>query len=129
MALTDQRMRQEKWASSQQLRAMLPEAYGEFISLLVKWDWFVTITFKEITARDLAVARIEEWLADIQGAAGGKQIGWLLAEEFGRIGDRYHCHLLLAGVRNQQRKDLVRVTFRRFGRSEIRPFEAEREEA
>jgi hypothetical protein len=40
----------------------------EFISLLVKWDWFVTITFKEITARDLAVARIEEWLADIQGA-------------------------------------------------------------
>ena len=126
MALTDHRMRQEKWASSQQLRAMLPEAYGEFISLLVKWDWFVTITFKEITARDLAVARIEEWLADIQGAVGGKQIGWLLAEEFGRIGGRYHCHLLLTGVRNQQRKFWWREAFRRFGRSEIRPFDPER---
>ena len=125
MALTDHRMRQEKWASSQQLRAMLPEAYGEFISLLVKWDWFVTITFKEITPRDLAVQRIEEWLADIQGAVGGKQIGWLLAEEFGRIGGRYHCHLLLTGVLNQQRKFWWREAFRRFGRSEIRPFDTE----
>src|SRR5260370_30924537 len=101
MALTDQRMRQEKWASSQQLRAMLPEAYGEFISLLVKWDWFVTITFKEITARDLAVARIEEWLADIQGAAGGKQIGWLLAEEFRRFRVGYHCHRFFDEGRDQ----------------------------
>src|SRR5260370_33555013 len=106
MALTDQRMRQEKWASSQQLRAMLPEAYGEFISLLVKWDWFVTITFKEITARDLAVARIEEWLADIQESAGGKQIGLLPAEEIGRIGWRYQCHFFVAGMLNQQSKAL-----------------------
>ncbi len=104
MALADHRMRQEEWARRRQQIVMLPEAYGEFISTLAEWDWFVTITFKEIPVRDLAVARIEEWLADIQGAVGGKQIGWLLAEEFGRMGGRYHCHLLVTGVVNQMRK-------------------------
>ena len=125
MALADHRMRQEEWARRRQQTAMLPEAYGEFISTLAGWDWFVTITFREITVRDLAVARIEEWLADIQGAVGGKQIGWLLAEEFGRVGGRYHCHLLVTGVVNQTRKFWWREAFRQFGRSEIRPFDRE----
>ena len=88
MALVDHRMRQEAWAKSKQLRAMLPNAYGEYLSKLAKWDWFVTITFRDILPRDLAIARIEEWLADIQALVGGKQIGWILAEEFGRIGGR-----------------------------------------
>ncbi len=118
-------MRQEEWARRRQQTVMLPEAYGEFISTLAEWDWFVTITFKEITVRDLAVARIGECLADIQGAVGGKQIGWTLAEEFGRIGGRYHCHLLLTGVVNQSRKFWWKEAFRRFGRSEIRPFDRE----
>ncbi len=125
MALADHRMRQEEWARRRQQSAMLPEAYGEFISSLAEWNWFVTITFKEITVRDLAVTRIEEWLADIQGAVGGKQIGWLLAEEFGRIGGRYHCHLLVTGVLSQQRQFWWREAFRRFGRSEIKPFDPE----
>jgi hypothetical protein len=102
---------------------MLPKAYGEFISTLAEWDWFVTITFREVTARDLAVARIEEWLADIQGAVGGKQIGWMLAEEFGRLGGRYHCHLLVTGVVNQTRTFWWREAFRRFGRTVIDPFD------
>jgi len=115
-------MRQEEWSRRKQHRAVLPEAYGQFISTVAEWDWFVTITFREIIVRDLAVARIEEWLADIQGAVGGKQIGWLLAEEFGRMGGRYHCHLLVTGVAEQSRKFWWREAFRRFGRSEIRPF-------
>lgn len=75
MALTDHRVRQEEFMKRKQQRAVLPEVYGQFISALAEWDWFVTITFREIVVRDLAVARIEEWLADIQAAAGGKQIG------------------------------------------------------
>jgi len=116
-------MRQEEWARRRQQRAMLPEAYGAFISALAEWDWFVTITFREIIPRDLAMARIEEWLADIQGAVGAKHIGWLLAEEFGRLGGRYHCHLLVSGVLNQLRKFWWREAHRRFGRSQIKPFD------
>ena len=72
-------MQQEAWGRSKQQRTLLPQAYGDFLSQLAEWHWFVTITFREIIARDLAVARIEGWLADIQAAAGGKQIGWILA--------------------------------------------------
>jgi len=118
-------MRQEEWNRRKQYRAILPEAYGQFISTVAEWDWFVTITFREIVVRDLAVAQIEEWLADIQAAAGGKQIGWLLAEEFGRMGGRYHCHLLVTGVARQSRKFWWSEAFRRFGRSEIRVFNSE----
>src|SRR5258708_12553140 len=98
MALADHRMRQEAWAKSKQQRALLPEAYGEFLSKLAEWDWFVTITFRDIIPHDLAMTLIEEWLADIQARVGGKQIGWVFAEEFGRIGGAYYFHLLLAGV-------------------------------
>ena len=122
MALADHRMRQEQWAKRNQQRAMLPEAYGEFLSKLAQWDWFVTITFRDILPRDLAIARIEEWLSDIQAKVGGKQIGWILAEEFGRIGGRYHCHMLVTGVGKERRKFWWTEAFRRFGRSEIRPF-------
>src|SRR5437764_4559173 len=125
MTLTDHRMRQEEWGRRSQQRAALPEAYGEFISTLALWDWFVTLTFREAIVRDLAVTRIEAWLADIQAAVGGKQIGWLLAEEFGRMGGRYHCHLLVTGVEGQTRKFWWSEAFRRFGRSEIRPFNPE----
>jgi hypothetical protein len=122
MALADHRMRQEAWAKSKQQRGLLPEAYGEFLSKLAEWDWFVTITFRDIIPHDLAMTLIEEWLADIQARVGGKQIGWVLAEEFGRIGGRYHCHLLVTGVSKEIRTFWWSEAFRRFGRSEIRPF-------
>src|SRR5258708_13618552 len=104
MALADHRKRQEEWAKRNQHRAMLPDAYGEFLSNLADWDWFVTITFRDILPRDLAIARIEEWLADIQAGAGGKQIGWVLAAEFWRICGRYHCPILGARVRKDRSK-------------------------
>ncbi len=123
MALADHRKRQEEWAKRNQQRETLPDAYGEFLSKLADWDWFVTITFRDILPRDLAIARIEEWLADIQAGVGGKQIGWILAEEFGRIGGRHHCHMLVTGVGKERRKFWWNEAFRRFGRSEIRPFD------
>jgi hypothetical protein len=119
-------MRQEQWAARNRQRVLLPEAYGEFISTLADWHWFVTITFRDILPRDFAIARIEEWLADIQAKVGGKHIGWLLAEEFGRIGGRYHCHLLVTGVSKEIRKFWWGEAFRRFGRSEIRPFDRQK---
>jgi|GEM_PF-1107145 len=123
MALADHRMRQEAWAKQKQQRAMLPDAYGEFISTLAEWNWFVTISFRDIFPRDLAISRIEEWLADIQARVGGRQIGWMLAEEFGRVGGRYHCHLLVTGVSTEIRTFWWSEAFRRFGRSEIKPFD------
>src|SRR5260370_11601477 len=105
MALTDHRKSQEEWARRKHQRALLPSAFGEFISGLATWSWFVTITFKgDPPARDAALKAIQEWLADIQAAAGGRPMGWVIAEEFGRAGGRWHCHLLICGVSDLRRR-------------------------
>ena len=41
----------------------------------------------------VAIARIEMWLMEIESVAGNP-VGYMIAEEFGRLGGRYHCHAL-----------------------------------
>ena len=48
-------------------------------------------------------------------------IGWVVAEEFGRAGGRWHVHLLVRGVQHLRRKKWWKRAFRRFGRSRIEP--------
>jgi hypothetical protein len=108
-------------------QALLPNAFGEFITGLATWAWFVTITFKnDAPSRDAALKAIKEWLADIQAAAGARSIGWVVAEEFGRVGGRWHCHLLVSGVSALRRQFWWREAFRRFGRTRIEPFDPDR---
>lgn len=46
-------------------------------------------------------------------------IGWVIAEEFGRVGGRWHVHLLVTGVTHLRRKKWWKRAFVRFGRSRI----------
>ena len=48
-------------------------------------------------------------------------IGWVIAEEFGRVGGRWHLHLLIRGVQHLRRKKWWKRAFRRFGRNRIEP--------
>jgi hypothetical protein len=50
---------------------------------------------------------------------------WVLAEEFGRIGGRWHCHALVAGVAQLERSFWWREGYRRFGRTRIEPCKSE----
>jgi hypothetical protein len=131
MPLTDHVELQERQGRERASRVMLPRVWGEFIAGLAAWSWFVTITFKNsgykgaAPASDFALDRISEWLADLQAAAGGRPIGWVLAEEFGRLGGRWHCHLLICGVSHLQRRFWWSEAFRRFGRTRIEPFNHE----
>ena len=132
MPLRDHAELQERRCRERTRRKLLPGAWGEFIAALMPWSWFVTITFKNgaygcaAPPRDLAIERIEEWLTDLQAAAGGNTIGWVLAEEFGRQGGRWHCHLLISGVSHLSRRFWWQEAFRRFGRTRIDPFNRER---
>ena len=51
-------------------------------------------------------------------------IGWVVAEEFGRLGGRWHVHLLVKGVLKLRRKKWWKRAFVRFGRSRIEPIHA-----
>lgn len=128
MALADHARTQERWASRQQERAALPHAFGDFLRKLAPWSWFINpISFRgDAPCSDAAMKAIAEWLADIQAQAGAIDVGWVIAEEFGALGGRWHAHGLISGVSRLQRKFWWREAFRRFGRTRIEPFDPER---
>lgn len=73
---------------------------------------------------DKALAEIKDWLFQIQDEAD-RPIRWMIAEEFGGIGGRYHCHGLVAGVAHLRRDVWWEKAFEQFGRTKILPFNPE----
>ena len=128
LSLRDRGKRQNRWAREQATRAALPEAFGNFLTGLACWSWFVNpITFRgDAPCSDAAMKAIGEWLADIQANAVENQMGWVLAEEFGAMGGRWHCHGLISGVSQLNRRFWWSEAFRRFGRTRIEPFNPDR---
>lgn len=130
--LTDHAVTLERGAKMREMRAALPEAFGNFLAGLAPWSWFVNpITFRgdargKAPCSDAAMRGIGEWLADLQACAGGSQLGWAIAEEFGALGGRWHCHGLISGVSHLRRDFWWREAFRRFGRTKIEPFDPAR---
>jgi hypothetical protein len=131
MGLADHRLAQERWALRCRQRRQLQRAFGEFMADLAKWDWFMNpISFRDEglggpPVRDAALSRITEFF-DLVQRAESKPVGWVVAEEFGRLGGRYHCHGLVTGVADQYRKFWWAEAFRRFGYTKIEPFDRER---
>jgi len=72
--------------------------------------------------QDQALAEIYDWLSELQEAAA-QPIKTLIGEDFGRIGGRYHCHLLVGGVAHLRRSEWWEKAFERFGRTRILPFD------
>ena len=131
MPLVDHREAQERWALRCRQRREMPRAFGRFLADLAPWDWW----FNPISFRDdgpsgppvqaVALARIIEYLLLLQRAAS-KPIGWVIGEEFGGLGWRYHCHVLVSGVGDLYRKFWWAEAFRRFGITLLVPFDCER---
>ena len=71
---------------------------------------------------DKALAEIKDFLCELQEAAE-QPIRWMIAEELGGIGGRYHCHGLVAGVGHLRRDEWWKRAFERFGRTRISPFD------
>jgi hypothetical protein len=112
----------ERWAKRRHQRAMLPSAFGEFVATLAPWDWWVTATFRSEVVPDQGFSKIRDYLSEVQPSTG-KPVGWVLAEEFGGRGGRFHCHLLVTGVRRLHRRFWWSEGFWRFGRTQIEPFD------
>jgi hypothetical protein len=72
---------------------------------------------------DRALVEIKDWLFELQTAAD-RPIRWMIAEEFGNIEGRYHCHALVAGVAHLRRDEWWEKAHERFGRTKIAPFDA-----
>ncbi len=123
--LVDHQKKVERWAARRQQRRILPAAFGEFLAGLADWDWFLTLTFREPASALASVTAIAEWFGCIEQQAS-HLVGWVMAEEFGLFGGRFHCHGLVAGVRELERGFWWAEAFRRFGRSRIEPCDSRR---
>jgi hypothetical protein len=126
--LTDHKLLQERWPRESRERRKLPPAFGKFIAGLVSWDWFFNpLSFRDggsgcgAPVPDFALRQIKKYLLLVQRDAG-RPIGWVLAEEFGRLGGRWHCHMLITGVRQLSRDFWRREACRRFGYTRIEAF-------
>jgi hypothetical protein len=75
--------------------------------------------------KDLALIEIKDYLFELQ-EAGEQPINWMIAEEFGTVSGRHHCHLLVAGVGHVRRDHWWKIAFERFGRTRIEPFDREK---
>src|SRR5215472_4531007 len=129
-----------KWKDGRRERGKLALVFGEFIAGLVPWSWFVNpISFRDDWRNahrrpdwlsrksgppypDEVLAYMKEFLGDVEKQAG-HPIGWVIAEEFGRLGGRFHCHALVTGVGELRRDFWWQEAFRRFGRTRIDPFD------
>jgi len=76
-------------------------------------------------APEAALALIRGYLSDLQLAAG-RPIGWVLGEEFGGLGGRYHCHALITGTAHLRRDVWWERAFEEFGRTRIEPFDPQK---
>lgn len=74
---------------------------------------------------DEAIRDLWSYFEGIQRGAG-QPIAWMLAEEFGKVGGRFHCHGTAGGVKHLSRRFWWAEAFRRFGRTRIEPFDPER---
>jgi hypothetical protein len=74
---------------------------------------------------DAALAGVRDYLSDL-GTTAATPIGWVIGEEFGNIAGRYHCHILVTGVKGLRRDFWWEEAFRRFGRTRIEPFDPAR---
>ncbi|SRR5579864_4542301 len=73
----------------------------------------------------VAFAKLKEFLAELEACAG-RPLGWVIGEEFGAIGGRYHCHALISGIGHLRRDEWWQKAYDRFGRTRIEPFDPQR---
>jgi hypothetical protein len=130
--LVDYRIEQERWARENRERRKVSRFFGYFLTDLAAWDWFFNpLSFRDQTTSsgpptpELGLSRIKEYFSLIQRDAG-QPIGWVIAEEFGLLGGRFHCHALIRGVKHLSRDFWRREAYRRFGFTRIERFDPAR---
>ena len=120
--LSDRAKEQVEHAIREERDRQLVSELGEFIRNLLEWSWYVTITFRFYPGRTRTLPEVIHYLNDLEHAACNP-IGWIVADGFGEKGERYHCHLLVAGVDHVDIDEWWRRSFARFGRSEIKRYD------
>jgi len=82
-------------AQQQRMSRALAREYGRFLSEF-EWDWFLTLTFEEISSLLTARSAFRRYASSIERAAGTR-VYWFRVDEIGVFG-RLHQHSLMGNV-------------------------------
>lgn len=117
--LVDHRKQTEdRWRPVWQRREAA-NGYGDWLAEIRPWSWFCTITFREEKrASPATVPKVMDWLRTVEKLSP-HLVSWVLSEEWGNIGGRFHCHALVSHVNEVNRRFAWSIAFERFGRTKI----------
>jgi len=63
------------------------------------WCWFCTLTFRPGLSPAQARWRLRKWVETLREELGTCDFEWVAVPEYGRTGMDFHCHVLVAGLR------------------------------
>jgi hypothetical protein len=102
----------------------LVEGWGQFLSRF-SWDWYATLTFREWVKSFRAHRLFEQFMGDLEKAAG-VPILWFRADEIGPHGGRFHIHALIGNVAHLRRLTWMDRWHELAGIARIVPFNTKR---
>jgi len=108
--------------------ADLRQAWGDWISGLASWEWFVTMTFRDPMVGGTwtkpgwgyAKRAWREFVATIQPPLGN--VGWVRCFEMQQERGVPHIHALVENVNGIRRMDMVDWCFKNYGIARILPY-------
>jgi len=106
------------------MQNQLAEAWGGFLSRY-RWDWFLTLTFREPVVSFRAHRLFSYFARDIEKAVE-IPIAWFRGDELGWRGGRLHFHSLMLNVAHLRRLSWMDQWERRAGFARILPFDRQK---
>lgn len=89
------------------------------------WDWFATLTFRDLPKSYTAVNRVKKWLVAIQKDEK-RPLGYFMATEWFKTRECPHFHLLMGNLEDVRRDKWWQVWFTWYGRNRILPYDKEK---
>lgn len=89
------------------------------------WDWFATLTFRDLPKSFAAVNQVKKWLTAIQKDEK-RAIGYFMATEWFKTRECPHFHLLMGNLEDVRRDKWWQVWFTWYGRNRILPYDKEK---
>jgi hypothetical protein len=73
----------------------------KILKLYEYWQYFITLTFKDLGTRSGRINRVNHWLRYVahQGETTKRYLTYVIRWECGEIGGRPHCHLFVGGMK------------------------------
>ena len=87
------------------------------------WDWFATLTFRDLPKSYTAINRTKKWLTAIKKQEK-RPISYFMCMEWTKVQNRPHTHLLIGNLEEVRRDKWWFTWYTWYGRARILPYDS-----